>query len=295
MPLTRGGIFLACSLGLALDASAAHANEPTKQECVAANESAQDLQRAGKLRDARGQLIMCAAKACPGAVREDCAERLRAVDQALPSVIFRLVVPPRSAGRIDVSAARVAVDGVALPDPLDGTAIPVDPGAHTFTFSVGDRPPVAVQLSIHEGERLERDVALEPNVSTEAREHSTSDARWSTTRLLGWTALGAGAAGVTLGTVFGFLAVGNKSSLSGACHEKVCPESAESDIEAMHVNGVACNISLAVGVLGLGAGAALLVLFPEDKSPDIEHDRAASLDLRASVGVGQVGISGRFR
>lgn len=49
---------------------------PTKQECVNANESAQDLQRAGKPAEARKKLETCAVESCPTAVREDCAQRL---------------------------------------------------------------------------------------------------------------------------------------------------------------------------------------------------------------------------
>ncbi len=291
MPLRSVGLFLLANLGVAIVESIAFANEPTKQECVAANESAQDLQRAGKLRDARAQLVMCTARACPGAVRDDCADRLRAVDQALPTVVFTLVLPKNAAG-IDVSAARVAVDGVVLPEPLDGTAIPVDPGEHTFTFSAGDRAPVSVRLLIHEGERLQRDVPLESMTSAETR--PPSDGRLTTTRLIGWSALGAGAAGMTLGAIFGLLAVGNKSSLSGECHGKICPPSAADDVEAMHTNAVASNIGLTFGVLGLGAGAAMLLLFPDDKRHDVEHPPTAMVDLGAWLGVGDVGIAGRF-
>jgi hypothetical protein len=88
--------------------------------------------------------------------------------------------------------------------------------------------------------------------------------------------------------------VGNKSSLSGECHGKVCPSSAEADVEAMHTNGVAANIGLTFGALGLGAGAVILLLFPEDKRHDVEHPSAGMVDFRAWLGVDHVGIAGRF-
>lgn len=62
--------------------AAADTAVPTKQECVAANEAAQDLRRAGKLRDARKKLELCVAEICPKAVREDCAQRLDDLDKA---------------------------------------------------------------------------------------------------------------------------------------------------------------------------------------------------------------------
>ena len=181
MPLRRGAIRLVVPFWVVLAGSTAAANEPTKQECVTANENAQDLLRAGKLRDAREQLVMCTAKACPGAVRDDCAERLRAVDQKLPLVVFTPLASKGAAG-IDVRAVTVTVDGASPSRPLDGTAIPVDPGEHTFTFSVGDRPPVSLELTLHEGDRLQRDVALEPPAAADAQEHQASPGRLNTTR-----------------------------------------------------------------------------------------------------------------
>jgi hypothetical protein len=290
MPLREGAVSLAIALGLAAAAPAAAANEPTKQECVAANESAQDLQRTGKLRDAREQLVMCMASGCPRAVREDCADRLRAVDDATPTVVF----VPRGAAGVDVSSASVVLDGALPAIPLDGTAIPVDPGQHAFTFTVIGRPPVVLRLSLREGERLRRDVAFESAVSLEASEHP-SFGRSSAIRLVGWSALGAGFAGVTLGAIFGVLAVSKKSSLEDACHERACPATAEYDIDALHFDAVAANISLAIGVLGVGAGAVLLLVFPDERASADSHERTAPLRVRAWVGFAAVGMTGRFR
>jgi hypothetical protein len=296
MPLRRGAAALAVPICLALAGSTAAANEPTKQECVAANETAQDLLRAGRLRDAREQLAMCTAKACPGAVRDDCAERLRAVDRRLPSVVFTPVAR-RSAAGIDLSAVRVTVDGAGPPRPLDGAALPVDPGEHTFTFSMGDGPPVSLQLAVHEGERLQRDVEFQPPAAAEAPpEHPASPGRPNTTAVIAWSALGAGAAGVVLGSIFGIIAAGKKSSLTELCAGKKCPPSAEAeeDVQALHANGVASDISFTVGALGLAAGGALLLLFPEDRSPAVVPERSALRNVHAWVGIGHAGIAGRF-
>jgi hypothetical protein len=293
MPVRRGPLVFSAALSLAL-AKLASANEPTKQECVSANENAQDLQRAGKLKDARAQFAMCTAKACPAVVREDCAERLRALDKVLPSVVFTLVVSPKNASKFDLSAVRVAVDGAISAQPLDGTALSVDPGEHTFTFSVGERPPVSLNLSLHDGERLQRQVVLDAT-SSAGHEPPSSENRMSLTRLIGWSALGAGAAGVTLGSIFGIVAVSTKPSLSSECHDRACPAFAQRDIDSLHFNAVAANVSFAIGVLGLGAGGALLLLFPEDKSPNAVPERAASLGLHAWVGIGHAGVAGTFR
>ena len=72
----------------ALLASATAVADPTKDECVAANESAQALRKSGQLRIARAQLLTCVAKACPALIRDDCAERLTELNRAMPSIVF---------------------------------------------------------------------------------------------------------------------------------------------------------------------------------------------------------------
>ena len=123
-------VLLPVAFGLWLSASPAVAADPTKQECVAANESAQDLQRTGKLREARASLAVCTAASCPGAVREDCGQRLKEVEAALP----RLVFAAKDALGHDLGAVRVTIDGEPLLDKLDGSSTTVDPGEHHFTF-----------------------------------------------------------------------------------------------------------------------------------------------------------------
>ena len=46
------------ALGVVLVPCPARAAEPTKVECIAANDAAQDLRRAGKLREAREKLVV---------------------------------------------------------------------------------------------------------------------------------------------------------------------------------------------------------------------------------------------
>ena len=78
---------LLCALGVVLVPWSARAVEPTKLECIAANDAAQDLRRTGKLREAREKLALCVSTACPGPVREDCAQRLTEVDGVMPSIV----------------------------------------------------------------------------------------------------------------------------------------------------------------------------------------------------------------
>ncbi len=304
MPLSRprlASVLAAVAAATLLPAPAA-ADAPTKQECVIANESAQDLQRSGRLLQARLQLLTCAASACPGAVRQDCADRLQAVGQALPTV----VLIPRDAGGADASAAALAIDGVAQTVPLDGTAIAVDPGPHTFTVALAGRSTVSLSLSLKEGERVRREVVFKASVAPSTPGEGQTDVSTVSSRAMAegnartmhriaWSALGAGAAGVVLGTAFGFLALAKKAALGRECDGTECPPGSEGDIEAMHVNAVACNISFALGLLGLAGGGAILYFYPEGPAIDASPGGAGAVVVRPWVGLGNVGLQGGFR
>jgi hypothetical protein len=278
---------------------------PTKEECVVANETAQDLQHSGKLVEARAQLVTCAASACPAAVRLDCADRLQAVGRALPTVVF----VPKDAGAGEIAGASLVIDGVALDGALDGTPVPVNPGQHTFAIGVTGVTPIVLRLVLREGERVRREIIFRavPHVATTARSGAEGGVQVApvspppspgssalTTRRIGWAAIGAGAAGVTLGSVFGLLAVGRKSSLRSACNGSLCPPTQEDNIEALHVNAVAANVSFLIGFLGLGAGGVLLFAFPEGSGGESPHAESA-LVVRPWAGLGSVGAAGRFR
>jgi hypothetical protein len=268
-----------------------------------ANETAQDLQRSGKLVEAQAQLLTCAASACPTAVRLDCADRLQSVEQALPTVVFT----PRDAGGGDTSAASLAVDGVVQSAPLDGTPVAVDPGTHTFTLILAGRAPVLLRLALKKGDRVRREVVFEATGGTAGASsegalgggsvgpRGSAQASAVLTRRIGWAAIGAGAAGMTLGTVFGFVALGRRLSLGHACNGgSECPDGQEDNIESMHVNAVASNVSFAIGVLGLAAGGVLLFGFPQGFGGGAARDEAG-LVVRPWAGLGNLGIAGRFR
>jgi hypothetical protein len=231
---------------------------------------------------------------------------LQAVTDALPTV----VLTPKDAAGEDTSRASLAIDGVTQGAPLDGKPVAVDPGTHVFTITMAGRAPVSLRLTLAAGDRMRREVVLggepgpgpasvapgtlpsEPAAPATAIAPSRGNALLM--RRLGWAALGAGAAGLTLGTVFGFLAIGNKAAFSYKCHGVECPPSAQPEIAYMHINAVAANIGFAVGILGAGAGGALLLLFPETAA-DTSRDRAGGVAVRPWAGLGDVGVRGTFR
>ena len=138
-------------LGLAFCATispgTAHADD--KQQCVAASEKAQQLRNAGRLTEAREQLVQCGRNECPKLVQEDCTEWMREVLAILPTVVPG--AKDRS-GR-DLVDVTVSLDGKVVTSTLDGKAIAVDPGVHTFRFEVKQAPAVEEQVVIRQGEK----------------------------------------------------------------------------------------------------------------------------------------------
>ena len=133
--------------------------DTTKNQCIEANSSGQELRRQGKLSAAREQLRRCVDVACPGLVRDDCTRRLDELEKVQPTIVFIA----RDASGSDVTNVAVTLDGKPLADKLDGSELPVDPGEHVFTFTRAGQAPVSATLVLAPGEKDRREtISLTP-------------------------------------------------------------------------------------------------------------------------------------
>jgi hypothetical protein len=136
-----------CPAAAAASAAGAEADaEAAKRECLARHEEAQIARRDRRMIDARADLRLCSAAACPGAIRADCLEWLDQVARTLPSV----VVSARARGQ-DLSAVKVFVDSKLAAERLSGAALELDPGEHRFRFEAPPWPPVERTVLVSEG------------------------------------------------------------------------------------------------------------------------------------------------
>jgi hypothetical protein len=101
-----------------------------KQACNDAYRQAQVLRNDHKLVEAREQLRVCAGGSCPGFIAKDCSDWLKADESKTPSVVLAAKNPAGA----DLFDVKVTMDGAPLSSKLDGLAIDVDPGPHTFAF-----------------------------------------------------------------------------------------------------------------------------------------------------------------
>jgi hypothetical protein len=262
--LSRGrAVFLLATL-LIVSFSAAAFADPTKQECAAANENAQDLRTAGKLGEARAALAVCTAASCPGPIREDCAHRLDDVVAAQPTVVF----DAKSASGQDLTAVRVTMDDTPFLQSLDGVARPIDPGRHHFVFEASGFHRNAAMVLVREGERDRRiRLILKPEAVPGQQPETTSAPFFDppTRRTVGLATGAVGVAGVALGVVFALIAKSTYDhALQTECsgNASLCSSQGTRDGQAAHDQANVATVGVVVGGALLAGGAALYLTAP---------------------------------
>jgi hypothetical protein len=101
------------------------------------------------------------------------------------------------------------------------------------------------------------------------------------------------AAGIAVGSVFGFLAMSDKSKLDRACDGKSCPPSSQSTFDDGRRDGLVSTIGFAAAIAGAGAGAAYL-LFATPGRPEGASTARSVPSFQVFVGPGAIATKGTF-
>jgi hypothetical protein len=243
--------------------AAAAADERTdeKQACASAAEEAEQLRTDGRLLAAREHLLRCSRPACPTAVRSDCAGWMTEVAAAIPTVVLAV----RDARGQDVLGALASVDGVSIAQGLDGKALEVDPGVHTFRFESGGAAVEQVVL-VREGEKSRTITATLDRGSVAATAPSgfaspPPSPPASSSRISPWTWAfgGIGVAALGVGTYLELSVNADASSLEGSCGHSCSHEQVHPLVLKQQVLG---PIAFAVGALSLGLAGYTLLAAP---------------------------------
>jgi hypothetical protein len=304
----------ACGVTLLLWTAAGH-GEPkatkSKRACTAIYKSAQERERAGKLREAT-QLLSTCTSSCVPVQKKKCAARSTHIEAEIPSIVPSVTDDART----DV---QVRMDGELLTSRLDGRALPVDPGMHEFTFSTEMGVVATHQLSIERGQHGQPiSVALH---SSDKRVHkeTTATAQPKTTltnpaltrplysdssegppassdarRRLGPPALafvtgGIGVVGLGTGLLLTIWARRDNSDLQASCAPNCRPASVD------HVRKLyfAADVSLGVGAVGLGL-ASYLFLKPRYATENPPTRAAYTVDVQSTPSGAFATVSGVF-
>jgi hypothetical protein len=254
-------LLLGLLLPASLVATAAFADD--KAACVDAATKGQRFKDTHKLVEARDQLRICAAAACPAVVQTDCANWLAEVENALPTV----VVTAKNGAGADLVDVKVTVDGQPLVSKLDGQAIPMNAGPHTFHFEGADGT-LDQQVVVTEGEKSQK-VSIVLGAPPPVPD--TGSNTWKT---VGWVLGGVGIAGLGVGTVFGIIAMGDKNG-AHCSSSGVCDPGTTGGIKS---TALVSDIGWIAGGVLLAGGAAL-VLF----APGGSHDATSGLRVAPVV------------
>jgi hypothetical protein len=281
------------ALALLLAAPAASA-DPTKTECANANTDGQTLRMSERFAAARARLQVCQSASCPALVRSDCTQHFDELERAQPTIVFDV----KDASGADVSDVTVTVDGTALVDRLDGGLLKVDPGSHTFKFTVAGRAPATLHLVINEGEKGRHEHVVLGATSTPPAEAATkpprasaaTESRTNAQRVLGLAAGIEGIAAIAAGAVFGGLSLSYANRQQSDCTStSSCSNRSQavSDHDSALTDGTISTVALVAGGVLLAGGALLYFTAPGSAKT---HEQQSRLVVAPSVGPGGGGV-----
>jgi hypothetical protein len=266
-------------LGLAPDARA-----DDKAACVSSSEKAQQLRNAGKLNEAREQLVICGRAECPKLIQADCTQWMREVLDIVPTVV---PAAKDRRGR-DIVDVKVSIDGKIVTEALDGKAITVDPGVHTFKWEARGAAPVEEQMVVRQGER-NRLVTATIAIGEEAPKGGgaagggASGGGAGDERGLPVAAMivgGIGLVGGGIATYMGLSADSNGRDLRDTCAPK-CTDAQVQEVK--DEQNTARIVGIASGVV-VAAGVVLLVLHYTSKSSRSGMTPVPTLTMTPSAG-----------
>jgi hypothetical protein len=222
----------------------AQAHAQAKDPCITAYEQAQTLRKDGKFITAREQASVCARESCPAILVKDCTRWIGELEASTGSVVCEAKT---TTGK-NVSDVRVTVDGSELTTRLDGRAIAIDPGKHTFHFDRGGATYDETVL-VREGEKNRRITATLPETAADSKGLP-----------IGFWIFG-GVTIVALGTAtfFALDGMGKKDDLE-ACK----PRCAVSDVDAMSASFTIADFALGAGIVAAATTVYVLLARPDE-------------------------------
>jgi hypothetical protein len=246
----------------------ARAGDPTTVDCLTASEKSITLRTEHKLRSARAQLLVCASTSCPADIRKECARRVDEVNASIPTIVFGAKDPTNN----DLTAVKVTMDGEAITERLEGTAISLDPGAHTFTFQAAGQPLLTKQIVVREGEKDRREIIQIGNrptppptvpvapgpVVVPVKPAPPPSKPLGAQRVAALVVGGVGVVGLGLGAAFGGLALSKNKEAKAACPNSGCQTQEGVDLwNATRLDGTISTVGFIVGGVAVAGGVVL--------------------------------------
>jgi hypothetical protein len=262
------------AFAFALGATAPDARADELDRCVAAHAQSQRLRLGGQLLEAREQLLVCSAQACPSVIRAECG---RGLDETKADLSSFVIAADDGAGH-DVAGVKVSNDGAPAAEAFAGAAIEVDPGTRRFRFEAKGRPAVERVITVRQGEK-NRIVSVPLPAADDAAVdagplESSRPVPIASIALGGVALLGAGG--------FAYFASSAKSDVEGL-RARCQPICASSDVDPIRTKLIVANVSAGVGVAALAAAIWIFVTRPTERATTrvgvVPNDRGIAVQL----------------
>jgi hypothetical protein len=266
-PSASSPVAVVAAAALLLAAPVARAAPPTKAECLAAYTDGQDQRQHGALRQARAEFAICASDPCPEGLHADCTQWHDEVEKLVPSV----VLGARGPDGHELTGVRVTMDGAPLVDRLDGRAVEIDPGQHTFHFETDGQEPVDRSTMLREGEKARGIVVVFGATAAAGGDVPRSRPVTWPTWLLG------GVAVVSLG-VFAYAGISGLSRYD-ACNPAKCQESDKSYVDT---RWTLADVTGAVALVSAGLATYFFLARPSVTVAPSATTGGAALFLRGT-------------
>ena len=192
-------------------------------------------------------------------VVEEAGRRLSELKGRVPKVVVE-----RGA---NADTATITLDGVALGDQVIGKSMNVDPGPHVITARAIGFDSFRATVRVDEAETKTIVVALTPIAEPKPAPLPTPGGvpPEPSPPIAAYVAGGIGVASlVTAGVMYG-LAQGTKNELARECDGLKCPDSLEDTFNRGETYATVGNVTLGIGIVGVGLGAFFYVTHERDQ------------------------------
>jgi hypothetical protein len=252
-------------------------------------------------------------------------EAQAAAKQELPALEPRIAMLTVTVSGAEGKAVSVTVDGQKLAAVFVGAPKPIDPGEHKVQATSEGMASDVVTLHVREGARQSVSLALAPQkgaapiaaatpttaspmlaptttmtppqnaVSSAAPDAAPAESGSNGLRIASYAALGVGAAGLGLGTVFGLQSMSKRSSADDLCPDaNRCPVSKKDQVEGFDDDArqaqTLATIGFIAGGVGVATGITLLVLSSKKDDASALHGPT----IHPWVGLQSAGVTGTF-
>jgi hypothetical protein len=186
--------------------------------------------------------------------------------------------------------AHVRIDGAELANNRLGFPQRVNPGTHSVTASAAGCEPVTEAVRIQEGENKRVSLGLR---ATSGLLPATTSQPAGTSALV-YVGFAVGATGLTVGAVTGILSMSRAADLRQKCGGNDCPPEFQSDMTQAKNLGWASNISIGVGLAGIGVGTLALLMSSGQRERPAKPVATHGVRIGATLGPGHLGLHGDF-